>query len=37
MLIELPVAQIKEYLSSYEGLEMKVREANNLLDQEGAQ
>lgn len=37
MLIELPVTQIKEYLSSYEGLEMKVREANNLLDQEGQQ
>ena len=37
MLIELPVAQIKEYLSSFEGLEMKVREANNLLDQEGQQ
>jgi len=37
MLIELPVTQIKEYLTSYEGLEMKVREANNLLDQEGQQ
>jgi len=37
MLIELPVAQIKEYLTSFEGLEMKVREANNLLDQEGQQ
>jgi hypothetical protein len=35
MLIELPVAQIKEYLSSYEGLEVKVMEANNLLTQEG--
>merc|ERR1712166_331308 len=37
MLIELPVAQIKEYLSSYEALQVKVTEANNLLNQEGTQ
>lgn len=35
MLIELPVPQIKEYLSSYEALQIKVNEANNLLTQEG--
>lgn len=35
MLIELPVAQIKEYLTSYEALQVKVNEANNLLQQEG--
>ncbi len=35
MLIELPVAQIKEYLTSYEALQVKVNEANNLLQHEG--
>lgn len=35
MLIELPVPQIKEYLQSYEALQIKVTEANNLLNQEG--
>jgi hypothetical protein len=37
MLIELPVAQIKEYLTTYEALVIKVQEANNLLNQEGTQ
>ena len=31
MLIELPVQQIKEYLASFEALQMKVQEANVLL------
>ena len=31
MLIELPVQQIKEYMQSFEALQMKVQEANNLL------
>lgn len=31
MLIELPVVQMKEYLSSFEALKMKVKEANTLL------
>ena len=31
MLIELPVPQIKQYLQSYEALQMKVNEANTLL------
>lgn len=31
MLIELEVSQIKEYLQSFEALQMKVQEANNLL------
>ena len=35
MLIELPGPQIKEYLGSYEALQIKVTEANNLLNQEG--
>lgn len=37
MLIELPVPQIKEYLTSFEALQVKVTEANNLLQQEGTQ
>ena len=31
MLIELPVVQVKQYLSSYDALKLKVSEANNLL------
>lgn len=31
MLIELPVVQMKEYLSSFEALKLKVKEANTLL------
>lgn len=31
MLIELPVQQIKQYLSSLEALTLKVQEANSLL------
>jgi hypothetical protein len=31
MLIELPVSQIKQYMNSYEALQMKVHEANSLL------
>lgn len=31
MLIELPVPQMKQYLSSFEALQMKVFEANALL------
>jgi polyadenylate-binding protein len=31
MLIELPVEQIKQYMGSYEALQMKVSEANELL------
>jgi len=32
MLIELPVVQIREYLSSLDALKIKVTEANNLLE-----
>merc|ERR1712166_30396 len=32
MLIELPVAQIREYLASLDALKVKVSEANNLLE-----
>jgi len=35
MLIELPIQQIKAYLSSYEALFMKVQEANEHLAQAG--
>ena len=31
MLIELPVSQIKQYLSSFDALKLKVTEANSLL------
>jgi hypothetical protein len=31
MLIELPVQQIKQYLGSFDALQMKVQEANELL------
>lgn len=31
MLIELPVEQIRQYMASYEALQMKVSEANELL------
>jgi hypothetical protein len=31
MLIELPIAQIKQYVSSFEALQMRVEEANRLL------
>jgi hypothetical protein len=34
MLIELPVQQIKEYLASFEALQLKVQEANVLLQTE---
>ena len=34
MLIELPVEQIKQFMSSYEALQMKVNEANQLLIQQ---
>jgi hypothetical protein len=33
MLIELPVAQIKEYLSNFANLQQRVEEANRLLMQ----
>ena len=33
MLIELPIAQIKQYMQSYEALQMRVEEANRLLSE----
>ena len=33
MLIELPVPQIKQFLSSFEALRVKVHEANSLLNE----
>lgn len=32
MLIELPIQQIKQYLGSFEGLQMRVEEASRLLN-----
>lgn len=34
MLIELPVEQIKQFMSSYDALQLKVNEANTLLMQQ---
>lgn len=34
MLIELPIEQIKHYLSSFEFLQMRVAEAVNLIEQQ---
>jgi len=34
MLIELPVQQIREYMTSFEALTLKVQEANHLLMQQ---
>lgn len=36
MLIELPVQQIKQYMSNYEALNLKVQEANQLLSHQQA-
>jgi len=33
MLIELPVDQIRQYMQNYEALVCKVKEANDLIDQ----
>jgi hypothetical protein len=32
MLIELPIDQIKQYMGSFEALQAKVKEANDLID-----
>lgn len=37
MLIELPVAQIKQFLQSFEALQHRVEEANTMLMQQTAQ
>lgn len=37
MLIELPVDQIKQYLSSFENLQAKVNEANDLINKASEQ
>jgi len=37
MLIELPVQQIREYMTSFEALTLKVQEANHLLMQQEQQ